>query len=50
MLKCFSGGYLPETMDVLSFSGFCGEGYQGIACKNCIAGYAKFGGKKKKLC
>ena len=48
ILKLFSGGYQPTTAteNILSFSGFCGEGYQGIACKNCIPGYAKFGGRK----
>ena len=47
ILKVSSGGYQPETESIISFSGFCGEGYQGVACKNCIPGYAKFGGKKK---
>jgi len=27
----------------ISLTGFCGEGYEGVACSSCAPGYAKFG-------
>ena len=29
----------------ISLTGFCGKGYEGVACGVCSSGYAKFGGK-----
>jgi len=40
---CFSGGYLLNRTEIINLSGFCNEGYEGIACSSCAPGYAKFG-------
>jgi len=39
----FRGGYDPDRKEIISLSGFCNEGYEGIACSSCSPGYAKFG-------
>jgi len=41
------GGYEPNRAEIISLSGFCGEGYEGLACSKCMPGYAKFGSKEK---
>jgi len=39
-------GYQLDKKEIISLTGFCSEGYEGIACSNCVPGYAKFGSKK----
>ena len=42
----FRGGYQLEKNEIINPSGFCNEEYEGIACSQCVPGYAKFGSKK----
>ena len=44
----FRGGYNSDRKEIINLSGFCNEGYEGIACSSCSPGYAKFGSELKK--
>ena len=39
----FRGGYDLDRKEIISLTGFCSKGYEGIACSSCSPGYAKFG-------
>lgn len=40
----YRGGEIEEGSRI-SPQGFCGEGYEGVACATCAPGYAKFGSR-----
>ena len=42
--KSCLGGSKDEGKSI-SLTGFCGEGYEGVACSGCAPGYARFGSK-----
>ena len=44
----FRGGIHLDKKEIINLSGFCNEGYEGIACSSCSPGYAKFGSELKK--